>query len=200
MLLRSTARSSTVNNSATSGQKRSGVRTGSSTPMTPTPPITAKSTTTATKSTTTTTTTKTTTTKRTTTTTTSTTPPTVSTTVKPSNVQSNNNNNNNDHVIISNNNHNNHNNNPDDDNDDSLVEFADYDYDNITTLSGRYGGANVFAYTSDANITDWYREFLQRSNGDMYFKAEMQRYDGWYNNLAHPAWGSTGNCYCFNLF
>ncbi|KAI1304155.1 Dual oxidase [Halotydeus destructor] len=22
------------------------------------------------------------------------------------------------------------------------------------------------------------------------FKAEMQRYDGWYNNLAHPAWGS----------
>lgn len=88
----------------------------------------------------------------------------------------------------------------DNDNNDSLVEFADYDYDNITTLSGRYGGANVFAYTSDANITDWYREFLQRSNGDMFFKAEMQRYDGWYNNLAHPAWGSTGIDGCFLAF
>jgi hypothetical protein len=22
--------------------------------------------------------------------------------------------------------------------------------------------------------------------------SEMQRYDGWYNNLAHPAWGSIG--------
>jgi len=23
-------------------------------------------------------------------------------------------------------------------------------------------------------------------------EIEMQRYDGWYNNLAHPAWGSIG--------
>lgn len=22
---------------------------------------------------------------------------------------------------------------------------------------------------------------------------EKQRYDGWYNNLAHPEWGSVGN-------
>lgn len=27
---------------------------------------------------------------------------------------------------------------------------------------------------------------------DMYFMEEMQRYDGWYNNLAHPNWGTTG--------
>ena len=31
-----------------------------------------------------------------------------------------------------------------------------------------------------------------RRNRKMFFMAEMQRYDGWYNNLAHPRWGSTG--------
>ena len=25
--------------------------------------------------------------------------------------------------------------------------------------------------------------------------AEKQRYDGWYNNLAHPNWGSAGKSY-----
>jgi len=26
----------------------------------------------------------------------------------------------------------------------------------------------------------------------MYSQTEKQRYDGWYNNLAHPDWGSVG--------
>lgn len=28
----------------------------------------------------------------------------------------------------------------------------------------------------------------------MYSQTEKQRYDGWYNNLAHPDWGSVGRC------
>lgn len=26
----------------------------------------------------------------------------------------------------------------------------------------------------------------------IYSQIEKQRYDGWYNNLAHPDWGSVG--------
>src|SRR6218665_3392977 len=46
---------------------------------------------------------------------------------------------------------------------------------------------NVFAY-QDSRTSG-------RSAGKekMFFMAEMQRYDGWYNNLAHPRWGSVEN-------
>ena len=30
--------------------------------------------------------------------------------------------------------------------------------------------------------------------------AERQRYDGWYNNLAHPNWGSAGKFYFKSSF
>ena len=26
-------------------------------------------------------------------------------------------------------------------------------------------------------------------------KLERQRYDGWYNNMAHPDWGAVGKCF-----
>ena len=29
--------------------------------------------------------------------------------------------------------------------------------------------------------------------------AEYQRYDGWYNNLAHPHWGSVGTYYTMHM-
>ena len=31
-------------------------------------------------------------------------------------------------------------------------------------------------------------------------KYEQQRYDGWYNNLAHPNWGSAGKFYFKSSF
>lgn len=63
---------------------------------------------------------------------------------------------------------------------------------NRSIISHHHLGTNVFAYL--APDTDP----LARAHKEMYFKAEMQRYDGWYNNLAHPAWGSTGEFYLIN--
>lgn len=34
--------------------------------------------------------------------------------------------------------------------------------------------------------------FLLFLAGVAYSYADKQRYDGWYNNLAHPDWGSIG--------
>lgn len=35
----------------------------------------------------------------------------------------------------------------------------------------------------------------------MQLEAEVQRFDGWYNNLAHPSWGSLGKCeHIVNIF
>ncbi|KPM10894.1 dual oxidase 1-like protein 2 [Sarcoptes scabiei] len=67
-----------------------------------------------------------------------------------------------------------------------LLSDEDLNYPSInSTLSGQfYTLPNVFAYRSSGLEET-------RSNGDMFFKAEMQRYDGWYNNLAHPTWGTT---------
>lgn len=31
--------------------------------------------------------------------------------------------------------------------------------------------------------------------GKLYSHTEKQRYDGWFNNLAHPDWGSVGKCH-----
>lgn len=37
---------------------------------------------------------------------------------------------------------------------------------------------------------------LSGESSDRFLRAEMQRYDGWYNNLAHPDWGSLGTLTC----
>lgn len=37
--------------------------------------------------------------------------------------------------------------------------------------------------------------FTERIRGSY----EKQRYDGWYNNLAHPEWGSVGKIFLFNF-
>ena len=34
--------------------------------------------------------------------------------------------------------------------------------------------------------------FLNFVSGALHAYTEKQRYDGWYNNLAHPDWGSVG--------
>lgn len=70
-------------------------------------------------------------------------------------------------------------------------EYEDYilESDNATETGAAnetiFRGANVFAF-DDGNTSSL------RKKRDMYFMSEMQRYDGWYNNLAHPRWGSTG--------
>lgn len=37
-------------------------------------------------------------------------------------------------------------------------------------------------------IVDLFRHFTD----DILSQTEKQRYDGWFNNLAHPEWGSVG--------
>lgn len=41
--------------------------------------------------------------------------------------------------------------------------------------------------------------FLDVQNVEMYTHTEKQRYDGWYNNLGHPEWGSVGKQSVLNL-
>lgn len=84
---------------------------------------------------------------------------------------------------------------------DSSYEYEDYIVEDVganttTAESESYNrsllhhsvGSNVFSYISPEVDA----ETIIRLHRDMYLKSEMQRYDGWYNNLAHPAWGSTG--------
>lgn len=35
----------------------------------------------------------------------------------------------------------------------------------------------------------------QPVSGSKQFVYEKQRYDGWFNNMAHPEWGTVGKCY-----
>ena len=114
--------------------------------------------------------------------------------------------------------------------DDDEILNNDYDYhqhhhhhshDNITSTEkfdlNFSPLINVFAYqtqqqqrhhhnneTNDDEDDDLmmfsYRNHQRAIHRNMYFKAEMQRYDGWYNNLAHPSWGTTGNYFHFVIF
>lgn len=70
---------------------------------------------------------------------------------------------------------------------DSYIEEAPYSSANESSSSVHYG-SNVFNFPGEEGMG----ALSSRRNRKMFFMAEMQRYDGWYNNLAHPRWGSTG--------
>lgn len=61
----------------------------------------------------------------------------------------------------------------------------------VPTTSSMSSGLNHGIFLNEQPHANGLGQWTGESS-DRFLRAEMQRYDGWYNNLAHPDWGSIG--------